>query len=92
MASILPIANYPLSSQASLAAQYVGQRLEDLPTPAVILDRAIIRRNCNAMLQVCSELGVGFRPHVKSHKVCIGLENIEVVWRYADGGADSRTI
>ncbi|CAO2656410.1 Nn.00g052130.m01.CDS01 [Neocucurbitaria sp. VM-36] len=68
MANILPVANYPLPSHASLAAQYVGQKLEDLPTPAVVLDRAIIRRNCDAMLTVCEKLGVGFRAHVKSHK------------------------
>ena len=48
MASILPVANYPLPSQAALAAQYVGQKLEDLPTPAVVLDRAIVRGNCHA--------------------------------------------
>jgi D-serine deaminase-like pyridoxal phosphate-dependent protein len=68
MASIHPIANYPLSSQASLVAQYVGQRLEDLPTPAVVLDRSKIKKNCAAMLQVCQQLTVGFRAHVKSHK------------------------
>ena len=41
-----------------------------MPTPAVILDRAIVQRNCDAMLNACAELGVGFRPHVKSHKAC----------------------
>ncbi|KAF1946426.1 hypothetical protein EJ02DRAFT_233089 [Clathrospora elynae] len=60
--------NFPLPSHAALATQYVGRKLADLPTPAVVLDRAIIRRNCTTMLNVCSELGVGFRPHVKSHK------------------------
>jgi hypothetical protein len=69
MASVMPISNYPLSSHASLANQFVGQKLESVPTPAVVLDRAIIRRNCDAMLNVCKELGVGFRAHVKSHKV-----------------------
>jgi hypothetical protein len=63
-----PISNYPLSSQGSLASQYVGQRLEDLPTPAIILDRYKIKKNCAAMLQVCQKLNVGFRAHVKSHK------------------------
>jgi D-serine deaminase-like pyridoxal phosphate-dependent protein len=69
MQDITPIANYPLPSQASLANQYIGQKLSDLPTPAVVLDRAIITKNCDAMLNVCKELGVGFRAHVKSHKV-----------------------
>jgi hypothetical protein len=69
MADITSIANYPLPPQASLATQYIGQKLQDLPTPAVVLDRSIIRRNCDAMLNVCKKLGVGFRAHVKSHKV-----------------------
>jgi D-serine deaminase-like pyridoxal phosphate-dependent protein len=61
-------ANYPLSDLASLKTQYVGKKVEDLPTPSVLLDRALIRRNCTAMLQVCKKLAVGFRAHVKSHK------------------------
>ena len=69
--------NYPLPSQSSLAAQFVGKRLEDLATPAVVLDRAPIRRNCDAMLQVCKQLGVGFRAHVKSHKT-LELSKLQV--------------
>jgi D-serine deaminase-like pyridoxal phosphate-dependent protein len=60
--------NYPLANHASIVKQHVGKKLQDLPTPAVILDRSKIIRNCNAMLQVCQELDVGFRAHVKSHK------------------------
>jgi D-serine deaminase-like pyridoxal phosphate-dependent protein len=62
-------ANYPLPTPASLGVQFVGKKLTDLPTPSLIVDRAIVRRNCNAMLDVCKTLGVGFRAHVKSHKV-----------------------
>jgi hypothetical protein len=61
--------NYPVSPLDALKAQYIGQHVANLPTPAIILDRSKIVRNCNAMLQVCSKLGVGFRAHVKSHKV-----------------------
>lgn len=68
MADINPLSAYPLPTRASLLSQYLGKRLEDLPTPAVVLDRAIIRRNCDAMLNICAELKVGFRAHVKSHK------------------------
>jgi D-serine deaminase-like pyridoxal phosphate-dependent protein len=66
MADINPLLAYPLPTRASLLSQYLGKRLEDLPTPAVVLDRAIIRRNCDAMLNICAELKV--RAHVKSHK------------------------
>ncbi|KAF2630167.1 hypothetical protein BU25DRAFT_408750 [Macroventuria anomochaeta] len=61
-------ANYPLSSTPSLQDQFIGRKLTDLPTPSVILDRSLIKKNCTAMLQVCERLGVGFRAHVKSHK------------------------
>lgn len=67
--SIHPITAYPLPSASALHLQYVGTHVRDLPTPAAIIDRAIVRRNCDAMLEACRALGVSFRVHVKSHKV-----------------------
>jgi D-serine deaminase-like pyridoxal phosphate-dependent protein len=66
--NIQPSSNYPLPTQSSLQLQYVGRHLSDVLTPAAIIDRSIVRRNCNAMLEVCRGLNVGFRAHVKSHK------------------------
>lgn len=63
------MSDYPLSNKGQLLAKYAGKKLADLPVPAVVLDRAKLRKNCNAMLEVCETLGVGFRGHVKSHKV-----------------------
>lgn len=60
--------NYPLADVASLKQQFVGQKLTDLPTPSIILDQHLIKKNCAAMLHICAKLGVGFRAHVKSHK------------------------
>lgn len=60
--------NYPLSDLCSLKEQFVGKKLTDLPTPSIILDRSLVKKNCAAMLQVCKELDVGFRAHIKSHK------------------------
>lgn len=68
MASINPLGNFPLSPRDALASQYVGQPLQDLPTPALVLDRSKLKKNTAAMLQVCHKLDVGFRAHVKSHK------------------------
>jgi D-serine deaminase-like pyridoxal phosphate-dependent protein len=59
----------PSLSRNSLKADFVGKRLDQLQTPAAVLDRAIIKRNCTRMLEACSHLGVLFRPHVKTHKV-----------------------
>lgn len=59
----------PLPSQAELRKAFVGKKLEDVPTPAAVLDKAVVRRNCLQMLSACGALQVGLRPHVKTHKV-----------------------
>jgi D-serine deaminase-like pyridoxal phosphate-dependent protein len=46
----------------------VGKTLAEVPAPAVILDAAVLRRNCAMMLQATETLGVQFRPHIKTHK------------------------
>ena len=47
----------------------VGESLLDLPTPVAVVDRSIVKRNCEQMLEACNRLGVAFRPHTKTHKV-----------------------
>lgn len=42
--------------------------LDQLPTPAFLVDRSILRRNCERMRQKALDSGVAFRPHVKTHK------------------------
>lgn len=69
--------NYPLSDTTSLKEQFLGQKLVDLPTPSIILDRNLTKKNCTAMLQICKKLDVGFRAHVKSHKT-LELSRIQV--------------
>lgn len=48
---------------------YVGKQLGRVPTPAAVLDRAVVKRNCSQMLEACEALNVLFRPHIKTHKV-----------------------
>ena len=45
-----------------------AQTLDDLPTPALILDRAILRRNLKRMSERLRNAGVMLRPHVKTAK------------------------
>src|SRR6188472_1550152 len=45
-----------------------NQTLDDLPTPALILDRAILRRNLKRMSDRLRNAGVMLRPHVKTAK------------------------
>jgi D-serine deaminase-like pyridoxal phosphate-dependent protein len=42
--------------------------LSDLPTPALVLDRARLAANCRRMLERCRALGVKLRPHMKTLK------------------------
>jgi D-serine deaminase-like pyridoxal phosphate-dependent protein len=53
---------------------YIGKDIGDIPRPAVVLDIAIIKRHCQTMLQTTKQLGIGFRAHVKTHKVRLSLE------------------
>jgi len=43
-------------------------RLADIPTPALVLDRARLRRNIQAMTERYKKLGVRLRPHLKTSK------------------------
>lgn len=60
---------YPGPSKAAVQLQYVGKDIADVQAPAAIVDAAVIRRNCKLMLDAAEKLGVGFRAHVKTHKV-----------------------
>jgi hypothetical protein len=62
---------YPLTSESELKKLYVGKSLGDVevPTPAAVIDLPIAKRNCDLMLDAVEKLGVGWRAHVKTHKV-----------------------
>jgi D-serine deaminase-like pyridoxal phosphate-dependent protein len=56
----------------------MSQTLDDLPTPALILDRAILRRNLKRMSDRLRQAGVLLRPHLKTAKsVKIGRMAVE---------------
>ena len=61
----------PQPSDTALAHHFLGRKLADVQAPAVVLDAAVVRRNCKLMLDTARELGVGFRAHVKTHKVSL---------------------
>ena len=58
-----------IPSKAKLQNVFVGERLQDVAAPAAVVDRAVVRRNCDQMLAAVERLEVDFRPHVKTHKV-----------------------
>jgi D-serine deaminase-like pyridoxal phosphate-dependent protein len=43
--------------------------IADLETPAVLIDMDIMARNIARMQLRCDDLGIGFRPHIKTHKI-----------------------
>ena len=42
--------------------------IQDLTTPALIIDKNRLEKNCQRMARYCIENGVELRPHVKTHK------------------------
>lgn len=47
----------------------VGNRLEDLETPVPIIDLDVVDRNLRKWQARCDKLGIGNRPHIKTHKL-----------------------
>ncbi len=58
-----------LSSKEELLARYVGKTLDDAPTPSAVLDLAKVENNCGRMLEAAQAVGLGWRAHIKTHKV-----------------------
>ena len=51
-------------------------KIGDIPTPALLLDRDILERNCRRMATRVSGMGAALRPHVKTHK-CIEIGRLQ---------------
>lgn len=56
------------------ACMYIGESVNVLPTPSVVIDRRKYEANCRRMLESVSRLGVSLRCHVKTHKTVEGAE------------------
>lgn len=51
--------------------------IEDLPTPAVLIEKSRLERNIRRMQEKADATGVALRPHIKTHKsVRIGREQM----------------
>jgi D-serine deaminase-like pyridoxal phosphate-dependent protein len=48
--------------------------INDLPTPALLLDQSILERNLTRMQDRANSFGVSLRPHIKTHK-CVEIAN-----------------
>jgi D-serine deaminase-like pyridoxal phosphate-dependent protein len=52
-------------------SSFIGRPATDLPTPSLILSKPVLERNIQLLLQDVQQLGITFRPHVKTLKVRI---------------------
>lgn len=75
----------PLPQHAALREAFIGKNLQDVLTPAAVLDKAVVQRNCLQMLDACEALQVGFRPHVKTHKVYFCTVFAVIQYLYSEG-------
>lgn len=55
--------------------------IHDLETPSVLIDLDLMERNIAVMQARCDQLGIAFRPHIKTHKIP------EIARRQLDAGA-----
>lgn len=68
------------------AEQWHAQPLSALPTPSVVIDRAIFVRNSRRMLDAASQQGMKFRVHIKTHKTSEGTRIQLDPFEYGDEG------
>ncbi|MCP4662949.1 MAG: DSD1 family PLP-dependent enzyme [bacterium] len=54
----------------------VNESIAEIPTPSLLVDREILVRNLDRMAQRMRALGVGMRPHVKTHK-CLEIAEMQ---------------
>lgn len=52
-------------------------RIEELDTPSLLFDRAVMKRNIDAMQAYADRHGVALRPHTKTHK-CPELARLQL--------------
>jgi D-serine deaminase-like pyridoxal phosphate-dependent protein len=50
--------------------------LSELPTPALVLDAARVRRNAERMSERVKSMGARLRPHIKTHK-CVEIARLQ---------------
>ena len=64
------------SDKEELKKEFVGRYLQDVATPAAVLDLSKMKANCTHMLEASAKLGFGWRAHIKTHKVTASLHHL----------------
>ena len=55
----------------------MSPRVQDLETPALLLYLDVVQRNVKRMAERAGRLGVGLRPHAKTHK-CVEVARLQL--------------
>lgn len=67
---------FAIPSKEYLVKQYVGRKLHEVRTPRMVVDRAVVQRNCERLAAISEKSGKRIRVHIKTHKAsdsCISL-------------------
>ncbi|KAF5020235.1 hypothetical protein F66182_7752 [Fusarium sp. NRRL 66182] len=59
---------------------YIGRPVSELPTPSLVINLPVLKKNIDALHHDVEKLGIGFRPHVKT------LKSLEVTRLMLAGG------
>jgi D-serine deaminase-like pyridoxal phosphate-dependent protein len=66
MQTTTPLSLLTLPSKDALIKEFVGKNVNSLRTPALIVDKSILKNNCERVTKETERRGMGFRAHVKS--------------------------
>lgn len=75
-----------VSSKPTLSPDAASMLIDDLTTPAVLIDHDRLDRNITRMQATASDHGVQLRPHIKTHK------SVDIAQRQVDQGAQGLTV
>lgn len=94
-----------MSSDTRKPECHIGRHVTSLPTPSLIIKRSVLQSNIDALHRSVERLGIQFRPHVKTLKVClfpsslnpgdgtdVKLKSLEVTRLMLEGGKHRRIV
>jgi len=65
---------FSVPSKEYLVKQYVGKKLCEVRTPRMVVDRSVVKRNCERLGAVSEKSGKKIRVHIKTHKTIEATE------------------
>ncbi|SAM04113.1 hypothetical protein [Absidia glauca] len=60
--------HFSVPDKKALVGQYVGKSLDQVRTPRLVVDRTVVKKNCEKLGAIAQRQQVKIRVHVKTHK------------------------